>query len=156
MKRIKVLSSSIHPPQLVATTCRKTSWDWTEECGFNFKSSVFSRSPQTHLTFDRKVTKWEAVVYLLKGQAVRARDEQLYLSQNTIFWIPSVAKEKKNYRANFTSSINDSQHDRSFLVLEGHVWPKHLVGGRESIRLYSISISIYWAPSTMCQTLIWV
>lgn len=65
------------------------------------------------MTFDRKVTKWKAVVYHLKGQALQARDEQLHLSQNTIFWIPSVAKiKKKNYRANLTSSINDSQHDQ--------------------------------------------
>lgn len=64
------------------------------------------------MTFDRKVTKWKAVVYHLKGQALQARDEQLHLSQNTIFWIPSVAKIKKNYRANLTSSINDSQHDQ--------------------------------------------
>lgn len=40
--------------------------------------------------------------------------------------------------------LDTSRHfPGSFLVLEGHVWPKHLVGGRESIRLYSISISIY-------------
>lgn len=66
------------------------------------------------MTFDRKVTKWKAVVYHLKGQALQARDEQLHLSQNTIFWIPSVAKikKKKTYRANLTSSTNDSQHDQ--------------------------------------------
>ena len=64
------------------------------------------------MTFDRKVTKWKAVVYHLKGQALQARDEQLHLSKNTIFWVPSVAKIKKNYRANLTSSINDSQHDQ--------------------------------------------
>lgn len=47
------------------------------------------------MTFDRKVTKWKAVVYHLKGQA---RDEQLYLlllSKNTVCWILSVSKGKK-------------------------------------------------------------
>lgn len=40
--------------------------------------------------------------------------------------------------------LDTSRHfPRSFLVLEGYVWPRHLVGGRESIRLYSISISVY-------------
>ena len=66
-----------------------------KECGFNFKLIVFSRSPHTNLTFYRKVTKWKAVVYHLKGQAVQERDEQLHLSQNTTFWIPSVARGKK-------------------------------------------------------------
>lgn len=47
------------------------------------------------MTFDRKVTKWKAVVYHLKGQAEPARDEQSHLPQNTTFWILSVAKEKK-------------------------------------------------------------
>ena len=73
----------------------------------------YSQSSPTHLTFDRKVTKWKAVVYHLKGQAEQARNEQLHLSQNTTFWIPSVAKKKKKtIEQTLLPSINDSQHDQ--------------------------------------------